>query len=132
MKCLLIDDDIDDQELFGIAVERLDQQIALTTVVGGKEALQLLKTDGTYRPEYIFLDLNMPGMTGKECLSEIRQIPWLSDVPVIIYTTSSLQRDRIETTRLGASDFLTKQPSIEDTRKALVDLFTRHTKGGAI
>jgi DNA-binding response OmpR family regulator len=51
-------------------------------------------------------------MNGKECLIEIKKLSFLRSVPVIIYSTSSLQDDVIQTRKLGAADFITKPPSI--------------------
>src|SRR5690348_12426970 len=92
LTCLLIDDDPDDREIFGIALEEVDKVCRYITTENGIEALELLE-DSTSIPDFIFLDLNMPLMDGKECLREIKKIPHLNRVPVIIYSTSSYEKD---------------------------------------
>ena len=69
--CLLIDDDQDDQELFLMALERVDSQIKCSVANNGVEGLAAL-SDHFYTPTHIFLDINMPKMNGIECLQRIR------------------------------------------------------------
>jgi CheY-like chemotaxis protein len=126
MNCLFIDDDIDDQEIFSFAVRGLNKTVNLVTAGDGLEALEILKGDETFIPDCIFLDLNMPRMNGKECLPEIRKLSRLREVPIIIYTTSSEDNDRLDTRRLGASDFMTKESSIEGLKTALDKIFHKH------
>jgi DNA-binding response OmpR family regulator len=73
-------------------------------------------------PEYIFLDLNMPRMNGKQCLAEIKRIKKLSDVPVIIYSTSKLESDITETRKLGATYYMTKPNLFTELRDAISGL----------
>jgi CheY-like chemotaxis protein len=125
MNCFIIDDDIDDREVFALAVQGLEKPVELHTANDCTEAIDMLK-DERFVPDCIFLDLNMPGLNGKECLPEIKKLPGMAKVPIIIYTTSSTQKDRIETLNLGAADFLTKEPSISQLRNSLTTLFRKH------
>lgn len=126
--CFIIDDDIEDQEIFAIAVEEIDSNIRCESAIDGIVALEKLKQD--FRPDFIFLDLNMPRMSGKETLQELRKIPALHDVPVIAYSTSSEIRDVEDMKRLGANHFITKPPDITsliaDVREALSLQFPDH------
>lgn len=117
--CFLIDDDLDDQEIFMLALKDLDKPIDCVTAEDGAMALQILRDDPAFIPDYIFLDLNMPRMDGKQCLSEIKKDTRLRGIPVIIYSTSSDPRDIQETKQLGASDYIIKQTSIGALRKIL-------------
>ena len=130
MTCFIIDDDIDDREMFEIAVQGLEEAIKVHGAADCSEALRMLKNDEQFVPDFIFLDLNMPGLSGKECLPEIKKLPWLSNVPVIIYTTSSTPLDRRETLILGAADFITKEPSIAQLRNSLTMVFRKHGRAG--
>ena len=119
--CLLVDDDDDDREIFCLALSETDPSIRCLAASDGIEALEMLK-DPAFIPDYIFLDLNMPLMSGKECLTEIRKQPRLSGVPVIIYTTSASQRDMDDTLRAGASSFITKPPQISVLARKLAEV----------
>lgn len=123
-KCLLVDDDEDDQEIFSIAMEQADPSMKCISASDGREALSILE-DRSFTPDYIFLDLNMPRMDGKECLREIRKQSRLNDVPVIIFTTSSSNRDEEETKQLGANFFITKPPFVSTLATTLAGLLDK-------
>ena len=115
----IVDDDVDDQELFIEAVNEVDKSIECISASNCEEALQILKSGEIALPDVIFLDLNMPRQNGKQCLAELKKTAHLSKIPVIIYTTSSEKRDIDETTRLGAAHFLTKPNKFDELCKAL-------------
>ena len=103
---LLVDDDIDDQQIFAEALETVDPSIKLLVASNGLEALHKLNTPDAVQPDMIFLDLNMPMMNGKEFLQELKKTNGY--IPVIIYTTSSRPEDRDQSMGLGATNFLVK------------------------
>jgi len=107
----LIDDDEDDQHVFAEALSEVDGSVDLLTASNGLEALEILKSASSKLPDLIFLDLNMPKMNGKQFLQEIKSSSDLSDIPVVIYSTSSAKTDKDETLQLGASDFIVKPVS---------------------
>lgn len=126
-KCVLIDDDPDDQELFEIAVKSIDEHIACSFANDGNEGLILLEKQKNDPPDFIFLDLNMPRMDGKECLAEIMKNPVLKKIPVIIFSTSSHPRDKEEALAGGAAGFMTKPPRTAELTAMLKKLFESHT-----
>jgi CheY-like chemotaxis protein len=120
--CFLIDDDIDDQEIFKLVLKTVNPAITCIVANDGVEAVHKLSQEG-FNPDYIFLDLNMPRMDGKECLQEIKKIARLKDTPIIIYSTSSELRDIRETRALGACDYLEKQSSVGELKNRLAHFF---------
>lgn len=121
----IADDDQDDVDFFIEAVNEVDHTIQCYSARDGEETLQKLKKTLLVLPDLIFLDLNMPRISGKQCLIEIKKTKKLADIPVIIYTTSSLQNDREETRKLGASHFMTKPSNFRDLCKELEDIISR-------
>ena len=121
----IVDDDVDDQELFIEAVNEVDDSIECLSASNCEEALDLLKNKKISMPDMIFLDLNMPRLNGKQCLAELKKQAHLADIPVIIYSTSSEKRDIEETTRLGAAHFLTKPNKFEELCKAISFVVSR-------
>ncbi|AWH84308.1 response regulator [Flavobacterium album] len=117
--CFLIDDDEDDREIFSLALGSADNCCSCITVKNGLEALNFINENPDFLPDFIFIDLNMPYMTGKECLEAIKQIPRFANVPAIIYTTSSYTRDAEDARELGAAHFLVKPSSIGALTSAL-------------
>lgn len=119
MTILLIDDDKDDRKLFLEVTGEVDKAIRCITAADGEEALIYLKDENNDLPDFIFLDLRMPGMNGKQCLKEIKRDPRLVPVPVIIYTTSRDEKESIALRNLGAVHFMSK-PSSPDEMYYLV------------
>ena len=114
MTILLVDDDEDDRKLFEEATKEVDNDIECLSASDGMEALIFLRDDHNTLPDYIFLDLRMPGLTGEECLIEIKKEPRLAMVPIIVYTTSRDVRESIRLKQLGATHFMSKPISPED------------------
>jgi CheY-like chemotaxis protein len=119
---MIVDDDEDDIELFCEAVKDVDQNIECICAPNGEEALNKLSKENASLPDFIFLDLNMPRLNGKQCLRKLKSSSKLRDIPVIIYTTSKLKEDVEETKQLGAASFLTKPNKINDLRKAIASI----------
>jgi CheY-like chemotaxis protein len=119
--CFMVDDDIDDQEIFSIALDEIDQKVDCVFASDGIEALQKLHEDPLFEPDYIFLDLNMPKMNGKQCLEEIKKISRLSQTPIIIYSTSSEKKSITEVKLIGATAYFTKPSSISELAKKLAE-----------
>ena len=121
----LVDDDVDDREIFSIALKEVDDSIVCISAADGVEALSKL-SDNAFRPDCIFLDLNMPRMDGKQCLVELKSAPGLQDIPVVIYSTSAAPKDIADTLAMGASDFVTKPPGIDELIERLRHVLTKH------
>jgi CheY-like chemotaxis protein len=88
---LHIDDDEDDRMLLEEALQKLDPRIKVQQVDNGSTALSLLKQSKEVGnlPCLIILDINMPGMNGKEVLKEIKKDQELASLPLILFSTSS-------------------------------------------
>ncbi len=110
---LLVDDDVDDHEFFGIAISRINNNITLLKAENGQQALQLLQRTEKL-PDYVFLDLNMPAVDGKQFLRLIKADPKFLDLHVVMYTTSSNEDDVQETLQLGAKHYITKPDTIDE------------------
>jgi CheY-like chemotaxis protein len=111
--CLLIDDDADDQEFFLHALTQIASDTFCIAASGANTAMSLLKQN-KYQPDYIFLDLNLPEMNGFEFLELIKKDPDFKNIPVIIYSTSSLSNQKEKGISLGAAGFFTKSIRLND------------------
>lgn len=114
----LVDDDTDDAALFEEVLQESSPTTLFQWAKDGEDALQKLAA-ASVLPDLIFLDLNMPKMGGKECLTFIKNSEVLRHIPVIMYTTSSLSKDIEETMLSGAVCFITKPSSSGELKHIL-------------
>lgn len=124
-KLLLIDDDRDDHEFFLEAINEIDSSITCTTYFDGEQALGQLRNNGNDLPDLIILDTNMPKLNGKQILAELKRIPNVKEVPVVMYSTFFSERDDIELRNLGAVHYLSKPSRFDDFRISLAKLLSR-------
>lgn len=116
---LLIDDDEDDHEIFLSAIEEINKEVTCVGIADAAKALEQLEAKHL-NPEIIFLDLNMPVMSGQEFLIEIKKKSALNHIPVIMFSTSASLPTIMLTRELGAVDFITKPQNYDQ----LVELLT--------
>jgi two-component system response regulator len=111
---LLVDDSADDVALTLRAFRKNHITNVVDVAHDGEEALLYLfpaDTGGNARarlPALILLDLNMPRVSGLEVLRTVRTNPQTRYLPVVVLTTSSEERDVIQTYDLGANSFVRK------------------------
>jgi PleD family two-component response regulator len=108
---LLADDDEDDVEFFREALKKTNHFSNLHALSDGKEALDFLSSSERI-PDCIFLDLNMPRVSGLECLMKIRSNEVYKNVPVIIYSTSNNMREIDNAIECGATLYIVKTFSL--------------------
>lgn len=104
---MIIDDDEDDIYFFLKALQKTDESFLCMIEESGVSALTKLRSIRV-KPDYIFLDLNMPGMCGRQCLTELKKDDTLKNIPAIIYTTSTSLTEKETLLGMGASFYLTK------------------------
>jgi CheY-like chemotaxis protein len=113
---LICDDDEDDRTLTQQALEDAHVSNNLRFVEDGEQLLDYLYQRGAYagetgkapRPGLILLDLNMPKMDGREALKIIKGDATLSDIPIVVLSTSGFDQDIIRSYQLGVNSFITK------------------------
>jgi CheY-like chemotaxis protein len=120
----LIDDDHDDREIFEESLLSLNAAVKYEEACNGKEAVERLNAPEFQKPDLIFLDINMPIMDGWQFLKHIKQDENFSDIPVIIYSTSSSPQDKALAMQHGASEFITKPYSLAGLRQELEKTIT--------
>jgi CheY-like chemotaxis protein len=111
---LLVDDDKDDCDLFKDALEETGIHASLEIAYEGSRIMQLLNTPAESLPHLIFLDMNMPLISGAECLGEIRRASYLNSIPVIIFSTSCTALDIEQTFEGGANLYIQKPGSFQN------------------
>lgn len=116
------DDDEDDLMFFEEAVDYLtgneDYRINLHLIKNGKNLVEIIRNHNNDE-SVVFLDLNMPHKSGFDLLKEMRSIPETSTTPVIIYSTSSNDKNISTSLQLGANFYAVKPYNYDDLMKLI-------------
>lgn len=129
--CLIAEDDPDDREIFVMAMREANENCNCVFAKDGAEALEMLEK-GVLVPDYIFIDQNMPRVNGIQCLTEIKKRSKLCHIPVIIYSTSSLQAHADDARDAGAMAFIVKPGSFIEFVTILSGLFAGRLLTGSL
>lgn len=128
-KVFLIDDDDDDRELFSEALTEVDDSVIFYYAADGENALEKIASKSVDTPDIIFLDINLPAMTGWQCLDKLKRLEASKNVPVIMYSTSSHARDRNIARSLGALCLITKPHDYKQIKHVLSTVITNINLG---
>jgi CheY-like chemotaxis protein len=111
----IVDDDPDDRQVILDAFLENNFNIDYVFIENGDKLMEILSTSSTEElPSLILLDLNMPGMLGLQAIKEIKGNKAWKHIPIIVLTTSTLEKDRDSSYDLGANCFLRKPESYTD------------------
>jgi CheY-like chemotaxis protein len=115
IQILIADDDSEDTMLIREALIENQIENKVQRVENGEELMDYLKNTGNYSnkekyplPGVIMLDLNMPKMDGREALKEIKGDINLCSIPIIVFTTSSNDKDLNLSYKFGANSYISK------------------------
>jgi chemotaxis family two-component system response regulator Rcp1 len=117
VEILLVEDSPSDAALTVEALKAGKIANNLNRVADGVEALDYLRQRGKYagavRPDLVMLDLNLPRKDGRDVLRELKTDPSLKLIPVIVLTTSSADKDVLQSYELNANCYITKPVDFE-------------------
>ncbi|HET7317499.1 MAG TPA: response regulator [Nitrospirota bacterium] len=126
---LLVEDNPDDVKLTERALKKSKILNELMVAQDGVEAVDYLFGTGKYAgrdtkalPQVVLLDLKMPRMDGLEVLQRIRTDERTKLLPVVVLTTSSEDRDRVESYKLGANSYIRKPVDFDQFVSAVQNL----------
>jgi len=116
---ILADDDEADCLIFAEAFSEIKMNAIINIVNNGVQLMERLNMNNIQYPLLLFLDLNMPGKNGLQCLKEIRSDEKLKDVFIAIYSTSDNEKDMEETFQNGANVYITKPADFNTLKQVL-------------
>ena len=118
-RIFLIDDDEDDGYIFNVALSSLTHKVELLYFQDSEQALATLSDTAFSPPDMLFIDWNMPKISGDRCLQSIRKLPGYATLPIIICSTSNHAELHTEVRQLGASHFLVKPSTVKELSEKL-------------
>lgn len=114
---LMVEDNPGDARLTREALKESKICNNLHHVIDGVEAMAFLRKEGPYKdvptPDIIFLDLNLPRKDGRQVLAELKVIPRLKHIPVVVLTTSEAEQDVVKSYELHANCYITKPVDLD-------------------
>ncbi len=123
---LLVEDDVGDQELVKIALEKANIRCRLFIVDNGEAAVDYILRRHAFAdemsapsPDLILLDLNMPKMGGIEVMRQLQSLQSVWQLAVVVLTTSTARKDIATLYELGVKSYIAKP----DTFSGYIQLF---------
>jgi CheY-like chemotaxis protein len=124
LRVLVIEDNNDDSDLLVRQLQKNNFDGSVKVIPDGKAAWTLLSSEVSRQGLVaIFLDLNLPTLSGVKLLGRIKAEPQLSSIPIFIMTSSNSPKDLEECSRLGVDGYIRKPVTFSVFAKAVADLF---------
>jgi CheY-like chemotaxis protein len=123
-RVLLIDDDVDEHEVFSSALKNYNKNIICITANSWAESDTLLKY---FRPDVVFIDMNMPITNGIDSLKKIKEIPDLKNARLYVYSAGLYAAHEKEALQLGALGWIKKPSDVKGYEMLFKKLFESMT-----
>lgn len=129
---LLVEDDQSQADLMMMGLESAGGGFTIAHAIDGIDAMAYVRKQGGYAgeptPDVIFLDLNLPRLSGIEVLTQLKGDSALSRIPVVILSTSESESDRMMAYAQGANSYVKKPVGFESFQQMCRDLWQFWTK----
>jgi CheY-like chemotaxis protein len=123
---LLVDDNPADTDLVSEVLRKNKCAHRIHAVTDGIEAIAFLRRQGKYAegpvPDFVLLDLKLPGKDGLAVLTEAKADPILRVIPIVIFSTSQAKKDIVCSYQLGANSYVTKPGNLPDFVSAVTSI----------
>jgi CheY-like chemotaxis protein len=123
---LVVEDSNEDFKMLQRLMRRMEVQNPIYRCTNGDEIFNFLYQEGDYsdpdmapRPSAILLDLNLPGMDGRDILERLKQDRSFKKIPIVVFTTSSNPRDVELCYQKGANGYLIKPMDFQELQKTV-------------
>ncbi|MFB2771508.1 response regulator [Pelatocladus sp. BLCC-F211] len=121
---LVVEDSNEDFRILQRLMRRMAVQNPIHRCTSGDEVLDYLyqegkNIDGLSRPSVILLDLNLPGIDGRDILEQLKQDKTFKEIPIVIFTTSSNPKDIEFCYQKGANGYLVKPMDVQELQKTI-------------
>jgi DNA-binding response OmpR family regulator len=118
----IVDDDEEMNRAIGLMLKMLDCEV--TSFHTARSAAQTLLTGKT--PQVLFLDINMPEVSGLDMLEFLRRRPEWKQLPIVMLSSESADQTVDKALQLGADAYIMKPATIEELEKAMTIALHKH------
>lgn len=126
LRIAFADDDQDDHLIFVTAIRSVYQMALINCFFNANEILRFYEGPMNISPHIIFLDMNMPGNEDFSCVKKIRHNKRLSNLPVIVYSTSASEAHKEKAALSGSTAFITKPDGLASATRLLSDAIRQY------
>ena len=126
---LYIEDNPNDIELTLRALKKYNVANSIQVIKDGEEALEYIFATGRYaerdknkKPKVILLDLKLPKVSGLEILKKLKSEEQTKNIPVVVLTSSSEEKDMLESYNYGVNSYVVKPIKFENFSEAVSTL----------
>ncbi|MBE9007789.1 response regulator [Fortiea sp. LEGE XX443] len=123
---LVVEDSNEDFKMLQRLMQRMAVQNPIYRCTNGDEVLDFLyqeessqNPNGASKPSVILLDLNLPGIDGRDLLERLKQDMSFKKIPIVIFTTSSNPKDIEFCYQKGANGYLVKPMDAQELQKTV-------------
>lgn len=120
-KIMLVDDEMMHRKLIRTILG--SKKFDYVEASSGNEALEFFKKEPF---DLVLMDLNMPGLTGSECIREIKKLERGKETPIIMVTAQSNLQGLIEGIEYGAIEYIVKPFSHDELRAKVMAIYNFH------
>ena len=121
---IIIDDDQDDLDIMNESIKAIDRSIACLTFKYPDEALKVVSQELVLAPDYMFIDINMPVITGDLLLKEFRKYPELDSAIITMFSTS-IPATVTKLLKDSGANFTFQKPNRVEDYKAILSQIIR-------
>lgn len=121
---LLVDDDEEEFYIFKLALDLAEVKYHCVWANGFEQAAHMVNE---LRPDFVFIDINMPRYNGINCLQRLKEIESIRESTFVMYSTFISEADQDKALELGADHCIHKAESIKVLLKQLNRLFNDKT-----
>ena len=117
---LLVDDDEEEFYIIKLALDMAEVNYDCIWANGLEHATQVVRD---LRPDFVFIDINMPRYNGISCLEQLKKMKQLQQSVFVMYSTYISDEDHEKALQLGANHCIHKPENVKILRKQLLSLF---------
>ena len=125
LKIYLIEDDDDHAELVNYNIAKIGNSEIIYRSSDGEEAMSTINQiscEEIERPDLIMLDINIPKLDGIEVLKNIKSIEGLCSIPIVAFTTSDSEKDKVRAYKNHINSYIVKPADFDEMGQSIEEI----------